>query len=312
MGAQVAARASMLRRTYSSVSGSGSVASTASTNGSLAATSSAIRRRRSIFLAPPHCAARRPPGRSMACRRRKSSPWSAIQWNTALEKIASTGSSSFSSVRSATCARSTGRRTAVTFATIEAEPSTAITLPRGRRSTSIEVARPLPQPASSTVSPPSADSTPDLPAGPLVDSATRDWDASSYHRVSIPHEEWAASILERLPLDGGETVLDAGCGSGRATSMLVDRLPRGRVIAVDGSASMVAKVTAVLRPVDRAQVADLTELKLDEPVDAIFSSAVFHWIADHGLLFRRLHAMLRPGGLLAAQCGGSIWVLKWR
>jgi len=138
-----------------------------------------------------------------------------------------------------------------------------------------------------------------------VDSATRDWDASSYHRVSIPHEEWAASILERLPLDGGETVLDAGCGSGRATSMLVDRLPRGRVIAVDGSASMVAKVTAVLRPVDRAQVADLTELKLDEPVDAIFSSAVFHWIADHGLLFRRLHAMLRPGGLLAAQCGGA-------
>jgi len=137
-------------------------------------------------------------------------------------------------------------------------------------------------------------------------SATRDWDASSYHRVSVPHEEWADSILERLPLDGEETVLDAGCGSGRVTAKLIERLPRGRVIAVDGSASMVEKVGDVLRPgIDRSLIADLTELALDEPVDAVFSSAVFHWIAAHDLLFRRLHAVLQPGGRLAAQCGGA-------
>ena len=136
-------------------------------------------------------------------------------------------------------------------------------------------------------------------------SATRDWDASSYHRVSVPHEEWARSILDRLPLRGEETVLDAGCGSGRVTAMLIDRLPEGRVIAVDGSASMVEKVTEVLRPQDKAFVADLTALELAEPVDAVFSSAVFHWIGDHELLFSRLHGALRPGGRLAAQCGGA-------
>lgn len=137
-------------------------------------------------------------------------------------------------------------------------------------------------------------------------SATRDWDAGSYHRVSVPHEEWAESILERLPLDGDETVLDAGCGSGRVTAKLIERLPQGHVVAVDGSASMVEKVGDVLRRgIDRALIADLTELELDEPVDAAFSSAVFHWIQDHGLLFRRLHAALRPGGRLAAQCGGA-------
>ena len=136
-------------------------------------------------------------------------------------------------------------------------------------------------------------------------SATRDWDASSYHRVSVPHEEWARAILDRLPLTGDETVLDAGCGSGRVTAMLIERLPEGRVIAVDGSASMVAKVADVLRPQDEALVSDLTALELGEPVDAVFSSAVFHWIADHELLFRRLRAALRPGGRLAAQCGGA-------
>lgn len=138
-----------------------------------------------------------------------------------------------------------------------------------------------------------------------MDSATRDWDASSYHRVSVPHEEWARSVLDRLPLDGDEVVLDAGCGSGRVTGLLIERLPQGRVIAVDGSASMVEKVGETLRPGDSALVADLTALELPERVDAVFSSAVFHWIADHALLFARLHAALRPGGRLAAQCGGA-------
>jgi trans-aconitate 2-methyltransferase len=138
-----------------------------------------------------------------------------------------------------------------------------------------------------------------------MDSATRDWDASSYHRVSVPHEEWARSVLDRLPLSGAEAVLDAGCGSGRVTGLLIERLPEGRVIAVDGSASMIEKVEEVLRPVDRALVADLTELELEEEVDAVFSSAVFHWVLDHDLLFRRMRAALSPGGRFAAQCGGA-------
>lgn len=133
----------------------------------------------------------------------------------------------------------------------------------------------------------------------------REWDAATYQRISVPHEEWARAILERLPLDGEETVLDAGCGTGRLTRMLVERLPEGRVIAVDGSEAMVAKVVEVLRPTDEAFVANLTELELGAPVDAIASSAVFHWIHDHDLLFRRLRAALREGGRLAAQCGGA-------
>jgi trans-aconitate 2-methyltransferase len=133
----------------------------------------------------------------------------------------------------------------------------------------------------------------------------RDWDAVSYQRVSVPHEEWARSILDRLELRGDEVVLDAGCGSGRVTSMLIDRLPDGRVIAVDGSASMVAQVGPVLRPQDEAKVADLLALELEEPVDVVFSSAVFHWILDHEALFRSLRRALKPGGRLAAQNGGA-------
>jgi trans-aconitate 2-methyltransferase len=134
---------------------------------------------------------------------------------------------------------------------------------------------------------------------------TRDWDAARYDRVSAPQVEWAQRVLERLPLRGHETVLDAGCGSGCVTQLLLDRLPRGRVIAVDSAPSMVEHARAALDP-QRATVlqASLTELVLDEEVDAAFSNAVFHWIADHDLLFARLRGAIRPGGRLVAQCGG--------
>lgn len=133
----------------------------------------------------------------------------------------------------------------------------------------------------------------------------RDWDARTYHRISVPHQEWAETVLDRLPLRGDETVLDAGCGSGRVTLKLLERLPAGRVIAVDGAPSMVAEARELLG--ERATViqADLASLTLEEQVDAVFSSAVFHWIPDHDALFARLFAALAPGGRLVAQCGGE-------
>ena len=67
----------------------------------------------------------------------------------------------------------------------------------------------------------------------------RDWDAATYDRVADPQTRWGAEVLDRLPLRGDETVLDAGCGSGRVTEALARRLPDGRVIAFDASPSMI-------------------------------------------------------------------------
>lgn len=39
--------------------------------------------------------------------------------------------------------------------------------------------------------------------------------------------------------------------------------------------------------------------------DAVFSAAVFHWIPDHPRLFGQIHAVLKRGGRLVAQCGGG-------
>ncbi|ADB51850.1 class I SAM-dependent methyltransferase [Conexibacter woesei] len=142
----------------------------------------------------------------------------------------------------------------------------------------------------------------------------RDWNAASYHQVSTPHQDWGRAVLDRLELRGEETVLDLGCGTGRITRALLERLPAGRVVAVDGSAAMVERARAELAGAGtRATViqSDLVALDLaahpdvPRPADAAISTATFHWIADHDALFRRVHTALRPGGQFVAQCGGE-------
>lgn len=134
---------------------------------------------------------------------------------------------------------------------------------------------------------------------------TRDWDGAAYDRISAPQEEWARSVLERLPLRGDETVIDAGCGSGRVTRLLLDRLPHGHVIAVDAAPSMTAQARENLDPRAIVITSDLIDLRVEEPADAAFSNAVFHWVPDHDAMFARLHDSLKAGAPLVAQCGGE-------
>jgi len=137
----------------------------------------------------------------------------------------------------------------------------------------------------------------------------REWNAGVYHRVSNPQLEWGLPVLERLPLGGGETVLDVGCGTGRLSAKLVERLPRGRAICIDQSGNMLQTAKEYLAPrfasrVEFAQ-ADAAALPFSAVADAIFSTATFHWVLDHDRLFASLFAALKPGGRLVAQCGGG-------
>jgi trans-aconitate 2-methyltransferase len=136
----------------------------------------------------------------------------------------------------------------------------------------------------------------------------REWDATAYDGVAAPMTSRGNDAVARLELRGDETVLDAGCGTGQVTETLLTRLPRGRVIALDGSQGMLdaacerfhgdARVTFLRADLHRP-------LPLAEPVDAIVSTSTLHWIRDHDRLFVRLAAVLAPGGQLVVECGGG-------
>lgn len=137
----------------------------------------------------------------------------------------------------------------------------------------------------------------------------REWDAAGYDRVAAPMTRMGTAVLDRLPLGGDEVVLDAGCGSGQVTAKLAARLPRGRVIALDASAAMLDLARRALAHlggrVEFVQ-ADLSDdLPPLPPLDAILSTATFHWVGGHDGLFARLGDRLKPGGRLVAQWGGA-------
>jgi trans-aconitate methyltransferase len=136
-----------------------------------------------------------------------------------------------------------------------------------------------------------------------------EWNAASYHKVSGPQTSWGQKVLNRLHVNGDERAIDAGCGSGRLTGDLMERLPNGRLIAIDRSWNMLMTARANLRPVLGSRVSfvqvSLPDLPFAGWADLVFSTATFHWVKDHQALFAGIFKTLRSGGRLHAQCGGG-------
>lgn len=136
----------------------------------------------------------------------------------------------------------------------------------------------------------------------------REWNSSAYHRVSNPQFEWGLKVLQRLTLRGNERVMDAGCGSGRLTAKLLERLPDGEVVGVDLSRNMLTQAAEYLRKAGgriRFVQTDLSRLPFSAEFDVVFSTASFHWVLDHDAMFASLARSLKSGGRIEAQCGGG-------
>lgn len=152
-----------------------------------------------------------------------------------------------------------------------------------------------------------------MPDGPPPGA---EWNAQAYDRLANPMQSWGEAVLADLNLRGDETALDLGCGSGKLTELLLERLPRGHVIAIDRSANMLAQARERLDRrfggrVEYRQRA-LEDLDLESAAELAFSNAALHWVRDHPRLFRSIYRALRPGGRLVAQCGGGPNIARLR
>jgi SAM-dependent methyltransferase len=125
---------------------------------------------------------------------------------------------------------------------------------------------------------------------------------------------WSADIvgqkvINRLRVNGDERTIDAGCGSGRLTGDLMERIPKGRLIAIDRSWNMLMTARANLRPAFGSRImfaqVSLPDFPFAGWADLVFSTATFHWVKDHPALFAGIFRPLRSGGRLHAQCGGG-------
>jgi trans-aconitate 2-methyltransferase len=138
------------------------------------------------------------------------------------------------------------------------------------------------------------------------------WDAGGYDKVTKNLEEWGTTVIKSRKWSGNETVLDAGCGSGKVTKV-ISLFTRGKIYAVDNDSNMIQKAKENLQGIENITVMHFDLLTLDSntiPVkfDVIFSNAVLHWIHDHYKVFQNFYYMLRntsdERGQLLIQCGG--------
>lgn len=134
------------------------------------------------------------------------------------------------------------------------------------------------------------------------------WDAKDYAKNSGAQQGWAVELMGKLRLDGDERILDIGCGDGKVTVALADRVPDGAVVGIDSSNEMIGfaqESHASYGPRLAFEVGDAAELHFEREFDVVFSNAAIHWVPDHQAVVQGISRALRPGGQVLLSFGGK-------
>jgi trans-aconitate 2-methyltransferase len=126
-----------------------------------------------------------------------------------------------------------------------------------------------------------------------------EWNAQEYHRLSALQDTMAAEVLSLLQLKGNECILDIGCGNGKTTASIAERVPHGSVMGVDASADMIAFAKehwTAAHPNLQFAVADACHLPFKREFDLVVSFNALHWISDQALPLHGIHQALKSEG----------------
>lgn len=126
------------------------------------------------------------------------------------------------------------------------------------------------------------------------------WDSSLYDSKHDFVTEYGKGLLEFVPKDDRQIILDLGCGTGTLTAQLSSLC--NKVIGVDSSQNMIARAKEQFDNIE-FMVCDALALHFEKEFDVVFSNAVFHWIDDHDLLLKNIHKILKPQGILVCEFG---------
>jgi trans-aconitate 2-methyltransferase len=129
------------------------------------------------------------------------------------------------------------------------------------------------------------------------------WNPDQYDKFQREREQPFFDLLDMVRPAPDMRVVDLGCGTGRLTLLLHQRLQAAETVGIDRSARMLESVTRnPLPPGLRFDVATIESFPDGASgYDLIFSNAALHWVDDHAALFRRLAGALTPNGQIAVQ-----------
>jgi trans-aconitate methyltransferase len=129
------------------------------------------------------------------------------------------------------------------------------------------------------------------------------WDAEKYGKDFSFVYKYGEGVLKLMDIRPGMKVLDLGCGNGVLTGKMAEEGVEAS--GIDASPEQIEAAKKAY-PKLSFRVGDATNFRLPERVDAVFSNAVFHWIArkDQPAMMRCVHKALNEGGQFVFEMGG--------
>lgn len=129
-----------------------------------------------------------------------------------------------------------------------------------------------------------------------------EWNAALYDNKHDFVSEYGKGLLEFVPENKRQHILDLGCGTSILTAQLANLA--GEVIGVDHSKNMIEKAQRQFSDI-QFMVCDALALPFEKEFDVVFSNAVFHWISNHDALLNHIYKVLKPKGLLICEFGAN-------
>ena len=132
--------------------------------------------------------------------------------------------------------------------------------------------------------------------------ANNNWNTTLYEDKHGFVWEYGEALIELLAPQPGESILDLGCGTGQLTNKIA--ATGAKVIGIDRSKDMIIQAKQNY-PQLKFEVADATNFQVEQPLDAVFSNAVLHWIKAPEAVINCIRQALKPRGRFVAEFGGK-------
>lgn len=129
------------------------------------------------------------------------------------------------------------------------------------------------------------------------------WDANKYTSDFSFVHQYGNDVMELIAAEKNSAVLDLGCGNGALSKALRDK---GFIVkGIDASKELLDIAKKNYRDIEFIQ-ADATDFSLPEPVDVVFSNAVFHWIDKERQkdMLKCVYNALKNNGQFVFEFGG--------
>ena len=129
------------------------------------------------------------------------------------------------------------------------------------------------------------------------------WDAEKYTKDFSFVHQYGNGVLELIGTEKAKTAIDLGCGNGALSRKMKDM--GLDVIGIDSSPEQLGIARKNYPDIPFIE-ADATSFSVDDPVDIIFSNAVFHWIDKDRQpdMLKHVSKALNHGGQFVFEMGG--------